>query len=79
MLRHKAIIQCARVAFAFTGIKDEDDAEVISAAEVIDTKPLPKMPQEKKEDAPAPETQAPAAAGSQQAAQPREPGNDDPW
>ena len=40
MLRHKAIIQCARVAFAFTGIKDEDEAEVITAAEVIDTKPL---------------------------------------
>jgi phage recombination protein Bet len=77
MLRHKAIIQCARVAFAFTGIKDEDEAEVITAAEVIDTKPLPKMPQEKKEDAPAPETQAPAAAGPQQEMPLREPGQDD--
>lgn len=27
MLRHKALIQCARVAFAFVGIYDEDEAE----------------------------------------------------
>jgi phage recombination protein Bet len=30
MLRHKALIQCARVAFGFSGIHDEDDARVIS-------------------------------------------------
>lgn len=30
MLRHKALIQCARVAFGFSGITDEDEAEVIS-------------------------------------------------
>jgi phage recombination protein Bet len=29
MLRHKAIIQCARVAFGFSGIKDPDEAERI--------------------------------------------------
>lgn len=28
MLRHKALIQCARVAFGFSGIMDEDEAEV---------------------------------------------------
>lgn len=39
MLRHKAIIQCARVAFAFTGIKDEDEAEIISA-EVLSSHPI---------------------------------------
>ncbi len=29
MLRHKAMIQCARVAFGFVGIYDEDEAERI--------------------------------------------------
>ena len=51
MLRHKAIIQCARVAFSFAGIKDEDDAEIIQA-EVINTRPLPKMPMPKVEAKP---------------------------
>lgn len=31
MLRHKALIQCARVAFGFSGIFDEDEARDISA------------------------------------------------
>lgn len=30
-LRHKALIQCARVAFGFSGIHDEDEAEDIAA------------------------------------------------
>ena len=47
MLRHKAIIQCARVAFSFSGIKDEDDGEIIRDADVISSRPLPKMPREK--------------------------------
>ncbi|WP_017807611.1 phage recombination protein Bet, partial [Avibacterium paragallinarum] len=29
MLRHKAMIQCARLAFGFTGIYDQDEAERI--------------------------------------------------
>ena len=33
MLRHKAVIQCARIAFGFTGIKDEDEGERIIEAE----------------------------------------------
>ena len=33
MLRHKATIQAIRYAFGFSGIKDEDDAEVIYATE----------------------------------------------
>lgn len=33
MLRHKAIIQCARAAFGYTGIKDPDEAERIIEAE----------------------------------------------
>lgn len=34
MLRHKAIIQCARIAFGFAGIYDEDEAERIVEAEI---------------------------------------------
>lgn len=46
MLRHKALIQCARVAFGFSGIYDEDEAKRIDGthtqpnvidAEVVDT------------------------------------------
>lgn len=34
MLRHKALIQCARVAFGFAGIFDEDEAERIIERDV---------------------------------------------
>lgn len=52
MLRHKAMIQCARLAFGFGGIFDQDEAERIverdmGAAEVVNTRPAP-------QDAPAP-------------------------
>ncbi|MEY2679972.1 MAG: hypothetical protein RL661_203 [Pseudomonadota bacterium] len=33
MLRHKALIQCARLAFGYTGIYDQDEAERIVDAE----------------------------------------------
>lgn len=36
MLRHKTIIQCARIAFGFAGIYDEDEAERIVEAEARD-------------------------------------------
>ena len=38
MLRHKAVIQCARIAFGITGIYDEDEARNIaaSAAEAVE-------------------------------------------
>jgi phage recombination protein Bet len=36
MLRHKAMIQCARLAFGFVGIYDEDEAE-----RIIDVTPQP--------------------------------------
>lgn len=41
MLRHKAMIQCARLAFSFAGIFDPDEAERIVAAEAetIDVTP----------------------------------------
>lgn len=38
MLRHKAMIQCARLAFGFVGIYDEDEAE-----RIIDITPPPKI------------------------------------
>lgn len=37
MLRHKALIQCARVAFGFVGIYDEDEGErIVAGGAVID-------------------------------------------
>lgn len=44
MLRHKALIQCARLAFGFVGIYDEDEAERITErnmgnAEVVSSRP----------------------------------------
>lgn len=41
MLRHKALIQCARVAFGFAGIYDEDEAKRIdgSSPAVVDVTP----------------------------------------
>lgn len=34
MLRHKAMIQCARLAFGFTGIFDQDEAERIAESDL---------------------------------------------
>lgn len=39
MLRHKAMIQCARLAFGFVGIYDQDEAERIAEADAS-TQPL---------------------------------------
>ena len=33
MLRHKAMIQCARLAFGFTGIYDQDEADRIAESQ----------------------------------------------
>lgn len=43
MLRHKALIQCARVAFGFSGIQDEDEAiDVVGiVVPMSDEKPQP--------------------------------------
>lgn len=35
MLRHKTLIQCARIAFGFAGIYDEDEAERIVEAQAL--------------------------------------------
>lgn len=58
MLRHKAMIQCARLAFGFTGIHDQDEAERITESREKDVTPrstvtrevtaaLPQYPQDK--------------------------------
>lgn len=36
MLRHKALIQCARAAFSFGGVIDSDDAEAIAADGIVE-------------------------------------------
>lgn len=70
MLRHKAKIQCAREAFGFAGIYDEDEAQRILEAKQDNT-PSTKidvmMPEEKAPEAPAEEAQttAPATAPAQ--------------
>lgn len=56
MLRHKAIIQCARAAFGITGISDEEDGKTIAAedpravsAKVVQppiVNPFPELPAE---------------------------------
>lgn len=43
MLRHKALIQCARIAFGFAGIYDPDEGERI--AQAIDVTPRTMKPQ----------------------------------
>lgn len=40
MLRHKAMIQCARYSFGFSGIMDPDEAE-----RMVDITPIPERPQ----------------------------------
>lgn len=42
MLRHKAMIQCARLAFGFVGIYDQDEAERIAEPEAPAAKPIVK-------------------------------------
>lgn len=49
MLRHKALIQCARLAFSFAGIYDPDEAERIVAAEEIDVTPVKLSPKRLRE------------------------------
>jgi phage recombination protein Bet len=56
MLRHKALMQCARYAFGFSGITDEDEAKDIAGMrnvtpepETPKTNPFVKKPKEKQE------------------------------
>jgi hypothetical protein len=70
MLRHKAMIQCARYAFGFSGIQDEDEANdtiarvttgrVVTAATMKIENPYRETLADP--PSPAPEPQAPAEA-----------------
>jgi len=53
MLRHKALIQCARYAFGLSGIADPDEAERMGVSPMVDVTP--------RRDAGPPATHAPAA------------------
>jgi len=44
MLRHKALIQCARYAFGLAGIVDPDEAERIGVSDMKDITPVPPEP-----------------------------------
>jgi phage recombination protein Bet len=46
MLRHKAMIQCARIAFGFVGIFDQDEAERIIERDVTPAAIRPEAPAE---------------------------------
>lgn len=48
MLRHKALIQCARLAFGFVGIFDQDEAERIRERDVTEETEVVEEPKEKK-------------------------------
>ena len=58
MLRHKALIQCARVAFGFSGVYDEDDARQIGG--MVDVTPVPAAVVDKVEPKQEPAPQAPS-------------------
>jgi phage recombination protein Bet len=45
MLRHKAMIQCARLAFGFVGVFDQDEAERIVEATPVRIDPRPDLSQ----------------------------------
>jgi phage recombination protein Bet len=44
MLRHKALIQCARLAFGYAGIYDQDEAERIIDAQAVEVREPVAMP-----------------------------------
>ena len=43
MLRHKAMIQCARIAFGISGIYDEDEGDRIKSVEIVEAKVVPEL------------------------------------
>ncbi len=93
MLRHKALIQCVRVAFGFAGIMDDDDFERSGMIDVTPP-PAPKREQFHSSEEPAPEpteadereadrlTQRYAETGDTSGAEPQDepdPGALPPW
>ena len=60
MLRHKALIQCARIAFGFSGIADEEEAAPSVSVNVTPSRPIFRSKLEPKVEV-LPEPQAPVA------------------
>jgi phage recombination protein Bet len=66
MVRHKALIQCIRIAFGYGGMYDPDEAERIADAMAIDitassaTKPVTRAPRERLEHQPTSAVEQPA-------------------
>lgn len=56
MLRHKTLIQCARLAFGFVGIFDEDEAERILERDITPQPDTPKL-RDKLRTLPPPQTE----------------------
>lgn len=75
MIRHKALIQCARVAFGFSGIYDEDEGkDVAGMRNVTPQTPSfilpasePAAPKQRKRPATAPTTEEPTPATTEEA------------
>jgi phage recombination protein Bet len=67
MLRHKALIQAARIAFGFSGICDEDEATRIKAANafVVESKPVFVPKEQAGAQEPAPAIEEPKATAEQ--------------
>jgi phage recombination protein Bet len=63
MLRHKTIIQCARVAFGFGGIHDEDEGKIIANADFTEVKEPIAMPEEIKPPSETPKREPGADEG----------------
>jgi phage recombination protein Bet len=62
-LRHKALIQGARIAFGFSGVYDEDEAQAISEARLVNmTRDMPAAIEVKADTKGSAKTKTPAAA-----------------
>ncbi len=44
MLRNRTLCQASRIAFGFSGVKHEEEVEVINVESVVETKALPSIP-----------------------------------
>lgn len=64
MLRHKALIQCGRVAFGFGGVYDEDEANDIKQAVAVEIKSPVFVPAGASQALPAPELKGDAATSA---------------
>ena len=68
MLRHKALIQCSRVAFGFAGIYDEDEAKRLTERDITDQGEVIKVEGPRAKSEPPPAQPSPSAEPSLPAA-----------